>query len=121
MTKNRSTLNYVGLILTLIGAIILTFIGIFLVFVVLINAFSDIDRYNYRFFPIYGFDNIAYGIIYSIIGLITIWACFYGKIHQNNKELFWGIIFIVFGLIGESVGGIIMIFGGIMLLIDFLF
>ena len=120
LTRDKSSLGFIGFICTLIGGIIIFIIGLFLIFIVITNAFSETELYNYRLFPLIGFDNTMYGILYSTIGLLIIVICKNVKIYQHNKELVLGISFILLGLIIETIGGLIIIFGGILLLIDYI-
>ena len=104
--------------LVLLGSFFLIIFGSFLIIVILSNAFSDIGQYNYRLFNIDGFNYLNYGILYLIFGLIVAWICIYGRIHHYNKELRWGITFIIIGLFVETIGGFLIVSGGVIILID---
>ncbi|MFX0170732.1 MAG: hypothetical protein ACFE9L_02310 [Candidatus Hodarchaeota archaeon] len=66
-----------------------------------------------------GLDWIVSVAITFVCGLIAI----YGYQRLSSKEkgdlILWGIIYIVIGLIGGTVGGLIVLIGGIVLVIDY--
>jgi hypothetical protein len=54
-----------------------------------------------------------------VCGLIAIFG--YQKLTSRDKGdlILWGIIYIVIGLVGGTVGGLIVLIGGIVLVIDY--
>ncbi|MFX0126269.1 MAG: hypothetical protein ACFFAE_21795 [Candidatus Hodarchaeota archaeon] len=54
-----------------------------------------------------------------VCGLIAIFG--YQKLTSRDKGdlILWGIIYIVIGLVGGTVGGLIVLIGGIVLIIDY--
>ena len=119
--KDKSVLGFTGQICILIGAIIIIFIGSFLIIVKVLNLFSISELLNCRIYQFSVFDNISYGILYIIIGLIALWISLNGNIYHHNRELLSIIVFIILGLIVETIGGLIMIIGSILLLIVYIF
>jgi hypothetical protein len=57
--------------------------------------------------------------ITAVCGLIAILG--YQKLTTKDKSdlILWGIIYIVIGLVGGTVGGLIVLIGGIVLVIDY--
>ncbi|MFX0013309.1 MAG: hypothetical protein ACFFB2_02420 [Promethearchaeota archaeon] len=57
--------------------------------------------------------------ITAVCGLIAILG--YQKLASRDKSalILWGIIYIVIGIIGGTVGGLIVLIGGIILVIDY--
>ncbi|MFX1515852.1 MAG: hypothetical protein ACFFC6_06055 [Promethearchaeota archaeon] len=57
--------------------------------------------------------------IIAVCGLIAILG--YQKLSSKDKSdlILWGIIYIIIGLVGGTVGGLIVLIGGIVLVIDY--
>jgi len=62
---------------------------------------------------------IAGGLIAILLGVIVIWAWRSKKIKSKDNYLLWGIIFIVIGIIGGSLGGLLILVGGILILLGY--
>ena len=119
MARGRSGLGEIGLILALVGAILLIIFGILEIVATISSGFNQFTQYNYHLFEYSGFNGVVYGIIAIVFGIIIIWAWRYGKIYGHDDELIWGIVFIVFGILAGTIGGLLVLLGGILLLIDF--
>ena len=79
------------------------------------NVFS---QYNY-FHQDFGVSGLIYGIILLVLGLILIYI-YKGKSGSSGDDLLiYGIVFIVIGFIGGTLGGLLAIIGGILLIVDF--
>ena len=119
----KSGLSDLGIILALIGGIIMAIYGILRivgVFIteaneVLSSAF-DVDLLSGNI----GGENgvLVAGIIALVLGLVVIWVWKEKKV-SGDGILLWGIVFIVIGLIGGSPGGLLLLIGGILLVIDY--
>lgn len=64
-------------------------------------------------------DWIVSAAITAVCGLIAIFG--YQKLTSRDKGdlILWGIIYVVIGLVGGTVGGLIVLIGGIILIIDY--
>lgn len=62
---------------------------------------------------------IVAAAITAVCGVIAIFG--YQKLASRDKGdlILWGIIYIVLGLVGGTVGGLIVLIGGIVLIIDY--
>ncbi|MHA2365461.1 MAG: hypothetical protein ACXAC7_16005 [Candidatus Hodarchaeales archaeon] len=116
----KSGLSDIGLILALIGGIIMAIFGILRIIGYFIE---DINTSDYMDISILGSGAsegaLAGGIIALVLGIILIWVWKEKKVGTGDSILIWGIIFIVFGLIGGSLGGLLVLIAGILLLIDY--
>ena len=120
---NMADLKPIGRILGVIGGILLIVIGIIItVNNVLQEALLTLDLLGANFLG----DTVGgdFGWVIStalmiVCGLIAIFG--YQKLGSKDKSdlLLWGIIYIVVGFIGWGLGGILVLIGGIILLIDY--
>jgi len=117
-------LKFIGRILGVIGGLIMVIVGI----IAVINGVLGEALVNLN---ISGFDlgfNFVSGAVGGdlawligaavviICGLVAIYG--YKELAGKADVLVWGIIYIVVGLIGGSLGGLLVLIGGIVLLID---
>ncbi len=119
-------LKVIGRILGVLGGLIMVIFAIVIVVsnvaAELVEAFSDILDLTTINLADQALGTEAWIIaaaITLICGLIAIVG--YQKLSSRDKGdlILWGIIYIVIGLIGGTVGGLIVLIGGIVLVIDY--
>ncbi len=119
-------LRGIGRILGVLGGIIMVVFAIIMVVsnvaADLVEAFSDIldlATINIAGQALGSTAWIISAAITLICGLVAILG--YQKLASKDKSnlILWGIIYIVIGLIGGTVGGLIVLIGGIVLVIDY--
>ncbi|OLS22623.1 MAG: hypothetical protein HeimC3_28970 [Candidatus Heimdallarchaeota archaeon LC_3] len=119
----KSGLSDLGVILALIGGIIMVVYGILRIVGVFVAEANDIlsDAFDVDLLSgnIGGENGVLIrGIIALVLGLVVIWVWKERKASRDGI-LLWGIVFIVIGLIGGSPGGLLLLIGGILLVIDY--
>lgn len=119
-------LKVIGRILGVLGGLIMVIFAIVIVVsnvaAELVEAFSDILDLTTINLANQALGTEAWIIaaaITLVCGLIAIVG--YQKLSSRDKGdlILWGIIYIVIGLIGGTVGGLIVLIGGIVLVIDY--
>lgn len=115
-----SGLTDIGNLLAVIGGIIMVIFGILAIagsFVSSIN--NTFSNYNYHIDFLGAQTALIYGIIMLVVGIVLIYL--YKEKHGKTGDdlLIYGIIFIVLGIVGNGLGGLLAIIGGILLIIDF--
>jgi len=119
-------LKVIGRILGVLGGLIMVIFAIVIVVsnvaAELVEAFSDIldlTTINLAGQALGTEAWIIAAAITLVCGLIAIVG--YQKLSSRDKGdlILWGIIYIVIGLIGGTVGGLIVLIGGIVLVIDY--
>ncbi len=119
-------LKGIGRILGILGGIIMVVFAIIIVVsnvaAELVEAFADIldlATINVAGEALGASAWIISAAITIVCGLIAIFG--YQKLASKDKGdlILWGIIYIVIGLIGGTVGGLIVLIGGIILVIDY--
>lgn len=117
MTK-KGGLTDLGVILGVIGGLILIIFGILRIASEFVEDLADLLFFDYNVITADNAENVLYaGIIEIIIGVIVLWAWREKKVSGNI--LVWGIVYIILGLIGGSLGGLLIILGGILLVLDY--
>ena len=117
-------LKFIGRILGVIGGLIMVIFGIIAVINnVLGEALIALDSLGFDMgFSLVGGavgGDLAWLIgaaIAIICGLVAIYG--YKELAGKADVLVWGIIYIVVGIVGGGLGGILVLIGGIVLLID---
>ena len=119
-------LKFIGRILGLIGGLLMVIIGIiFALNNVLDQAVFALDQFGFDLGMNFvggavGGDLqwIVTAALMIITGLIAIYG--YGQLAGKSKGdlLVWGIIYIVVGILGAGLGGLLVLIGGIVLVID---
>ena len=120
----KSGLSDLGVILALIGGIIMAIYGILRIVGVFVAEANDVlsSAFDVELLSgSIGGENgvLIAGVIALVLGLIVIWVWKERKA-SGDGILLWGIVFIVFGLIGGSLGGLLLLLGGILLVLDYL-
>ncbi len=119
-------LRGIGRILGVLGGIIMVVFAIIIVISnvasELVEAFGDIldlATINIAGQALGDTGWIVSAAITLICGLVAILG--YQKLTSKDKSdlILWGIIYIVIGLIGGTLGGLIVLIGGIVLVIDY--
>ena len=119
-------LKFIGRILGVIGGLLMVIIGIiYAVNNVLSEAIFALDQFgidlgmNFVGGAVTGdLQWIVTAALMIICGVIAIYG--YQQLAGRSKGdlLVWGIIYIVLGLVGFGLGGLLVLIGGIVLLID---
>ncbi|MFX0125283.1 MAG: hypothetical protein ACFFAE_16770 [Candidatus Hodarchaeota archaeon] len=117
-------LKVIGRILGVLGGIIMVVFAILIavreVASELVEAMEDIlEISTINIAGQAGLDWIVSVIITLVCGLIAIYG--YQRLASKDKGdlILWGIIYIVIGLVGGTIGGLIVLIGGIILVIDY--
>ncbi|MHA2176309.1 MAG: hypothetical protein ACXACP_00395 [Candidatus Hodarchaeales archaeon] len=119
-------LKWIGRLLGAIGGIIMVIIGIL---VIVNNVLSEVlIALDFQGYDLGGnfignslegdLQWIVAGALMIVCGLIALYG--YKELSGRGKGdlLVWGIIYIVLGLIGYGLGGLLVLIGGIVLLLD---
>ena len=119
-------LKFIGRILGVIGGILMVVLGILVIVNnVLDEAVFALDQFGIDLGMNFvgdavGGDNgfLVAGALMIILGVIAIYG--YQQLSGRGKgDLFvWGIIYVVVGIIGAGLGGLLVLIGGIVLLLD---
>lgn len=117
-------LRPIGRILGVIGGLIMIIIGIIMVINNLLEAGQELLNLDLLGFSVVGGAVGTEGWIITaavmiVCGLIAIIG--YQKLSTKKKEplLLWGIIYVVIGFVGGTVGAVLILIGGIILIIDY--
>jgi len=114
-----SGLTGIGNLLAVVGGIIMVIFGILAIVGTVVNSFNEaLVQLNFQIYRVSN-DSLVGGIITLVIGIVLIYI--YKEKHANagDELLIYGIIYIVLGFLGGSLGGLLAIIGGILLIIDF--
>lgn len=123
---NMADLKGIGRILGILGGIIMIIFAIIFsisnVAAELVEAMADLvdlTTINLAGQALGTSGWIIAATITAVCGLIAILG--YQKLASKDKSnlILWGIIYIVIGLVGGTVGGLIVLIGGIVLVIDY--
>ena len=120
-------LKFIGRILGVIGGLLMVIIGIiYAVNNILSEAIFALDQFanidlgmNFVGGAVEGdLKWIVTAALMIICGIIAIYG--YQQLGRRSKGdlLVWGIIYVVLGLVGFGLGGLLVLIGGIVLLID---
>ena len=119
-------LKFIGRILGLIGGLLMVIIGIiYALNNVLDQAVFALDQFGFDLGMNFVGDAVGGDLqwivtaaLMIITGLIAIYG--YQALAGRSKGdlLVWGIIYVVLGLVGFGLGGLLVLIGGIVLLID---
>jgi len=117
-------LKGIGRILGVLGGLIMVVFAIIIVISNLaedlVAAFSDIlDLTTINIAGQFDLEWFISAAITLVCGLIAIFG--YQKLASRDKGdlILWGIIYIVIGLVGGTIGGLIVLIAGIILVIDY--
>ncbi|MHA1976783.1 MAG: hypothetical protein ACW98F_17620 [Candidatus Hodarchaeales archaeon] len=119
-------LKFIGRILGVIGGILMVVLGI----IVIANSILDeaiyaLDQFGFDLGMNFVGDTVGgtngplvAGALMIILGIVAIYG--YQQLGGRGKgDLFvWGIIYVVVGIIGAGLGGLLVLIGGIVLLLD---
>ena len=121
MARGKSSLGNAGLILALVGGILLIIFGVLSIASYFVSSFNDLLN-QVQLYSLYtGSERLLVGgIIAFVIGVVVVYVWKEGKVGAGDSLLIWGIVFIILGLVGGSLGGLLVILGGILLILDFL-
>ncbi len=120
-------LKFIGRILGVIGGILMIVLGIVMVVNnVLDDAIFALDQFgvdlgmNFVGEAIGGADSrLIAGAIMIVLGIVAVFGYKQLAGKPKNELLLWGIIYIVVGIIGAGLGGLLVLLGGIVLVIDY--
>lgn len=117
-------LKGIGRILGVLGGIIMVVFAIIIVVSNiasdLVEAFNDIlDLTTINIAGQINLDWVISAAVTLVCGLIAIFG--YQKLSSRDKGdlLLWGLIYILIGLIGGTIGGLFVLIAGIILIIDY--
>lgn len=119
-------LKFIGRILGAIGGIIMVIIGILVIVNnVLEEAVYALDSLGFELDLNFIGSNlegdlqwIVAGVLMIVCGLIALYG--YKELAGRGKGdlMVWGIIYIVLGIVGAGLGGLLVLIGGIVLILD---
>ncbi|MHA2139757.1 MAG: hypothetical protein ACW98G_17875 [Candidatus Hodarchaeales archaeon] len=119
-------LKFIGRILGVIGGILMVVLGILIIVNnVLDTALYELDQFGFDLGMNFVGDavggDIAWlvaGALMVVLGIVAIYG--YQQLAGRGKGdlLVWGIIYIVVGILGAGLGGLLVLIGGIVLLLD---
>ncbi len=119
-------LKFIGRILGVIGGILMVVLGIIVILNnVLDEAVYALDQFGFDLGMNFvgdavGGDNawVFAAALMIILGVVAIYG--YQQLAGRGKGdlLVWGIIYIVVGILGAGLGGLLVLIGGIVLLLD---
>ena len=116
----KSGIADLGIILSVVGALILVIFGILRTAGGLVEGLEDLLAFD---ISILGSGDqtmlIVGGIIAIILGVIVLWAWKEKKISSKGDYIIWGIVFVVIGIIGGSLGGLLILVGGILIILGY--
>jgi len=116
----KSGIADIGVILSLVGAIILVVFGILRIVSVFVEGLESLLALD---ISLLGSGDqtmlVAGGIIAILLGAIVIWAWKEKKISSQGDYIIWGIILVVIGIIGGSLGGLLILVGGILVILGY--
>ena len=119
----KSGLGTLGMLLALIGSILLIIFGLALIVSTVVSGFEDVlAQLNYRIIDLstYGGDNVVYGILAIIFGVIVFYTWKNGNVKSGDDLLVYGIVYVVLYLVlGGGLGGVLVLLGGVLLIIDY--
>ncbi|MFW9780598.1 MAG: hypothetical protein ACFFE8_17280 [Candidatus Heimdallarchaeota archaeon] len=120
----KSGIGDLGILLALIGGILMAVFGILRIVGSFMAEVNDLLQTLFDVNFVGGFlgenGGLISGAIALLLGVIVIWAWRTKQVSSGNDLLLWGIIYIVLGLIGGSLGGMLVLLGGILFVIDYL-
>jgi len=111
-------LKFIGRILGAVGGLIMIILGI----ITLIEA-GDLFQFNLQLFDFNIISGAVQGnlvvmaIVSIICGIIAVYG--YKSLNGEGDLLVWAIIYIVLGLIGGTLGVLLLFIGGVVLLLDY--
>lgn len=122
--KNMADLKGIGRILGVLGGIIMVVFAILIavreVAYELVEAMEDIiNLTTLNIAGEAGLDWIVSVAITLVCGIIAIYGYMQLASRDKGALILWGIIYIVIGLVGGTIGGLIVLIGGIILVIDY--
>ncbi|MFX0050398.1 MAG: hypothetical protein ACFFAJ_03125 [Candidatus Hodarchaeota archaeon] len=117
-------LKGIGRILGVLGGIIMVVFAILIavreVAYELVEAMEDIiNLTTLNIAGEAGLDWIVSVAITLVCGIIAIYGYMQLASRDKGALILWGIIYIVIGLVGGTIGGLIVLIGGIILVIDY--
>ncbi|MHA2295418.1 MAG: hypothetical protein ACXAEU_14570 [Candidatus Hodarchaeales archaeon] len=115
----KSGIASLGLVLSLIGALVLVIFGILRIVGAFVTELEALLGFDISLFGNDQTMRIVGGLIAILLGVIVIWAWQKKKVKAKDDYLLWGIIFIVIGIIGGSLGGLLILVGGILIVIGY--
>ena len=120
-------LKFIGRILGVIGGILMIVLGIVMIVNnVLDEAIFALDQFGVDLGMNFVGDTVGgsnswliAGALMIILGIVAIYG--YQQLAGKGKGdlLVWGIIYIVVGILGAGLGGLLVLLGGIVLVIDY--
>ena len=114
-------LKFIGRILGVLGGIIMVIFGVIIVVNNLLELALDLGvlQLNAAAEVLGEGSWLISAAIMLVCGLVAIYG--YKELGAKKKEglLLWGIIYIVLGIVGGSVGALLVLIGGIVLIIDY--
>jgi len=120
-------LKFIGRILGLIGGILMIVLGIIIVINnILDEAILALDQFgvdlglNFVGDAVGGANSwLVAAALMIIFGIVAIFGYKQLSGKPKGELLVWGIIYIVVGILGAGLGGLIVLLGGIVLVIDY--
>lgn len=113
----KGTLGSIGILLSVIAGLILLIFGILLIIGFLLTDVRDqVQSLQFDYLTLGENALLVYGLVSVILGGITVWAWQNKKIERSM--FFWGVIFIIFGLLTGALPSLLLIVGGVLLVLD---
>ncbi|MHA2244287.1 MAG: hypothetical protein ACXADY_04920 [Candidatus Hodarchaeales archaeon] len=117
-----ANLKPIGRILGAIGGLLMIIFGIIYVINNLLEELIDLSQIGFNVVGgAVGGDMqwVVSAAVLVLCGVIAVYG--YQKLGSKDKGdlILWGIIYIVLGIVGGSIGGLITLIGGIILVIDY--
>ena len=116
-------LKPIGRILGVIGGLLMIIIAIVFVVNNVVNEILDLSALGLNVFGEMDLgEDIGWVVSAAVMVVCGIIAVFgYQKLASRDKGdlILWGIIYIVVGIVGGSLGGLLVLIGGIILVIDY--
>lgn len=119
----KSGIAGIGIILSVVGALILVIFGILRIAGEFIEGLDSLLALDISVLGSVGsgdqVTSIVNGIIAILLGVIVLWAWKEKKVSAKGDYILWGIVFVVIGIIGGSLGGLLILVGGILIILGY--
>lgn len=121
MTKSSGLVS-VGWLFALFGAILMVISGFIIILDNIISEFENITGISLGFIPLDSNNQIFYGLVVILLGVIVLWIWKNKRIRKGDDLLLYGILFIIVGIISSlSLAGLLVVIGGALFLIEYFF
>ncbi|MHA1983936.1 MAG: hypothetical protein ACW967_06245 [Candidatus Hodarchaeales archaeon] len=116
-----SGLVTVGWLFSLFGAILMIVSGAIIILNNVVSEFESLTGVSLGFIPLDSTNQIFYGFVVIILGIIVLWI-WKNKKMQHGDLLLYGVLFIIIGIITSfALAGLLVFIGGGLFLIEYFF